>query len=143
MTRLSERHLLPANIFFEWHFVRSCHLSCVSSDTSGQSISNLNLMVVVRRQCHLQALQSRSWILLPRGNNQEEGFYFAEILGLTVFMFALSWESLADMQKQNFLKAQKKKELQDRLKQRDASKQLNPLRGRAVSTNPQSVEERE
>ena len=53
------------------------------------------------------------------------------------------FSALTILKHEKKLKTQKKRELQERLKQRDASKQLNPLRNRAVSQNPQSVEERQ
>lgn len=39
------------------------------------------------------------------------------------------------------LKVQRKKELEERLKQRNAEKQLNPVRSRAVSNNAQAIED--
>ena len=51
------------------------------------------------------------------------------------------FSALTILKHEKKLKNQKKKELQERLSKRNAEKQLNPVRARAVSTNPQSIDE--
>ena len=51
------------------------------------------------------------------------------------------FSALTILKHEKKLKNQKKKELQERLNKRNAEKQLNPVRARAVSTNPQSIDE--
>lgn len=51
------------------------------------------------------------------------------------------FSALTILKHEKKLKVQRKKELEERLKQRNAEKQINPIRARAVSTNPQATEE--
>ena len=51
------------------------------------------------------------------------------------------FSALTILKHEKKLRAQKKKELDERLKQRNAEKQLNPVRARAVSSNPTAMSE--
>ena len=67
MTRLPERLLLD----WIWWAAQVIYIWCIIWP-SIQSTFTLHIVLVSKR-CHLQAWQSRSWILLPLGNNQVGG----------------------------------------------------------------------